>query len=136
MTKDSVFRAPYLRNCTSYDRHLCYTSVKWCYLQAVFIFFQNFDFPVVSGWKGKIWPKMTKHYVCFTPYLRNRTSYDYGFWYTFAKWWYFQHFFFFFFHFFKILMNEKKTYNYQFQFVTLYISGTVNHIIKIFGTQV
>ena len=45
-------------------------------------------------------------------------------------------FFFFFFHFFKILMNEKKTYNYQFQFVTLYISGTVNHIIKIFGTQV
>ena len=44
--------------------------------------------------------------------------------------------FFFFFHFFKILMNEKKTYNYQFQFVTLYISGTVNHIIKIFGTQV
>ena len=28
------------------------------------------------------------------------------------------------------------TYNYQFQSVTLYISGTVDHIIKRFGTEV
>ena len=33
---------------------------------------------------------MTKNYVCFTLYLRNRTSYDCGFWYTFVKWWYLQ----------------------------------------------
>ena len=32
--------------------------------------------------------------------------------------------------------GKKMTYNYQFQSVTLYISGIVDHIIKIFGTQV
>ena len=31
--------------------------------------------------------------------------------------------------------GKKMTYNYQFQSVTLYISGTVDHIIKSFGTQ-
>ena len=30
----------------------------------------------------------------------------------------------------------KTTYNYRFQSVTLHISGIVDHIIKIFGTQV
>ena len=32
--------------------------------------------------------------------------------------------------------GQKLTQNYQFQSVTLYISGTVDHIIKIFGRQV
>ena len=32
--------------------------------------------------------------------------------------------------------GQKLTHDYQFQFVTLYISRTVDHIIKIFGTQV
>ena len=43
--KKFVCRTPYLRNHTSYDCHLCYTSVKWWYLRVVFFsFFQNFDF--------------------------------------------------------------------------------------------
>ena len=49
-----------------------------------------------------------------------------------------------FFHFFKILIfrafRENKraelTHNYQFHSATVYISRTVEHIIKIFGTQV
>ena len=32
--------------------------------------------------------------------------------------------------------GQKMTHNYQFQSVTLYFSGTVDHIINIFGTQV
>ena len=57
--------------------------------------------------------------------------------------------FFFFFHFFKILIfwifrwgeggrvkGEKMTHNYQFHSVTLYISRTVDHMIKIVSTQV
>ena len=35
-----------------------------------------------------------------------------------------------------VLKGEKMTHNYQFQFVTLYISGILDHIIKIFGAQV
>ena len=34
---------PFLRNHTSYDHHLWYTSVKW-YLQAFFFSLKNFDF--------------------------------------------------------------------------------------------
>ena len=49
-----------------------------------------------------------------------------------------------FFIFFKILIfrvltevkRQKMTQNDQFQSVMLYISGTVDHIIKVFGTQV
>ena len=50
-----------------------------------------------------------------------------------------------FFHFFKILIfwvfrgtgvkGQKMTHYYQFQSVTLYISRTVDHIIKIFCSQ-
>ena len=48
------------------------------------------------------------------------------------------------FYFFKILLfwvargvkGQKVVHNYQFQSVTLYISRTVDYIIKIFGTQV
>ena len=34
--------------------------------------------------------------VCFTKYLRNRTSYGCGFWYKCVKWSYLQHFLSFF----------------------------------------
>ena len=34
------------------------------------------------------------------------------------------------------LKMQKMTHNYQFQSVTLYISRTVDHMIKIFGKQV
>ena len=32
-------------------------------------------------------PKWQKESVCLTLYLRNRTSYDCDFWYTYVKWW-------------------------------------------------
>ena len=35
-----------------------------------------------------------------------------------------------------VVKGQKLTENYQFQSVTLYILGTVDHIIKIFGRQV
>ena len=35
----NVCHAPYLRNHTSCNRHLLYTSVKWWYLQVFFFFF-------------------------------------------------------------------------------------------------
>ena len=50
-----------------------------------------------------------------------------------------------FFHFFEILIfwvfrregvkGQKMTHNHQFQSISLYISTTVDHIIKIFGTM-
>ena len=42
--KSFVCRTPYLRNHTSYDCHLRYTSVKWWCLQAFVTFFKNSDF--------------------------------------------------------------------------------------------
>ena len=33
------------------------------------------------------------NYICHTPYLRNCTSSDHNFWYTYVKWWYLQGFF-------------------------------------------
>ena len=77
--KKIVYIAPYLRNHTSYDCHLWYTSVKW-YLQRVFFhFFKILIFQVVSWVKeqqnGPKWQK----FLCLTPYLRNHTSYDCGF---------------------------------------------------------
>ena len=150
MSKNSVCRA-YLWNHTSYGC-LCYTSVKWKYLQLFFAFFQNFYFCVTrrvkvkkwpkmttntvrcalylrnhtpydlwsslmvhrrkgiispffflhffqmlifgvnSGVKGQKRPKMTKNYICHTPYFRKHISYDHDFWYTNVKWWHFQNF--------------------------------------------
>ena len=57
-----------------------------------FFIFSKFWFSGLLGRgenKGKKWPKMTKK-NCLTPYLRNCTSYDCGFWYTCVKWWYLQ----------------------------------------------
>ena len=51
----------------------------------VFSFFQNFD--LVGCWRGKR-EKMAqnvKKIISLTPYLRNHTSYDCGFWYTRVK---------------------------------------------------
>ena len=66
-----------------------------------FVFFQNFDFQGERS-KCKKWPKMIKNYVCFTMYLRNHTSSDFGFlvcmckmmmsqaiFFIFSKFWYF-----------------------------------------------
>ena len=83
-----------LRIHTSYDCYLWFTCVKW-YLQALFSFFQIFHFSSCRGYKDKNWSKMAKNFVCCTPYLRNRTSYDCHLWYTFVKWSYPQVFFHF-----------------------------------------
>ena len=50
----------------------------------------------VMFYKGqKNGPKWRK--ICLSPYFRNCTSYDCGFWYTCVKWWYLQQHFFSFF---------------------------------------
>ena len=108
---------------------------------ASFIVLKFWFFWLLREYKGKKWPKMTKNSVSLTPYLRNCTSYDCGFWYTCVKSWYLLQFFFFIFSkfwFFWFLGGEGKgqkiTHNYQFQSVTFYISITVDHIMKIVGT--
>ena len=119
--------------------HMC----KMMTLQDAFFIVLKFWFSwLLEGYEGKKWPKMTKNSVCLTPYLRNCTSYNCGFWYTCVKWWYLQHFFFIFskFWFFGVFRGEgkgqKMTHNCQFQSTTLYISKTVDHITKIVATQV
>ena len=37
---------------------------------------------------------------------------------------------------FRGVYGQKMTQNYQFQSVILYISGSVDHVIEIFGTQI
>ena len=62
-------KEPYIIWC-----HLWYTSVTWWYLQAFFfkiLIFQK---------KGKKWSKMRKDFACWTPYIRNSTSYDWHSW--------------------------------------------------------
>ena len=49
--RKKFYLAPYLRNHTLYDFHLCYSYLKWQYLQEFFSLFQNFDFPCC--WWGK-----------------------------------------------------------------------------------
>ena len=78
----------------------CCTSLKWWHLQMLFIFSKFCFSGLLGGWrvKGKKWPRMRKKF-CLTPYLRNSTSYDCGFWYTCVKWCYLQQLFCF--HFFQ-----------------------------------
>ena len=77
MTKNSIRHAPYLRNHTSYDCHLWYTCVKWQDLQALFSFFQNFDFLGCYGVKvqkmvqngKKLWPSRSISQEPYTKWL-------------------------------------------------------------------
>ena len=56
-----------------------------------FHFFWEFWFSgSIGGQKGKRWSRMTKKYVCRTPYLRNLTSYDCHLWCKYVKWSYLQ----------------------------------------------
>ena len=118
-------------------------------------------FSLSRGWKGKKkkWPKISKISVCCTLHFRNHISYDLHSWYKcmykriispgilsqepYIIWlWFlvdickvmmspanlfiFQNFDFGFFR-----RIKGKITNYQFQFVLLYISSTVDHIIRI-----
>ena len=70
-----------------------------------FFIFSKFWFSELLGGRGLKGQKMAQNdKKILTPYLRNCTSHDCGFWYTCVKWWYLQQFFFFFFHFLKILI--------------------------------
>ena len=117
-------------------------------------------FQFVKGLKGqKKWSKISKISVCCTLHFRNHISYDLHLWYTcmykriispgilsqelYIIWlWFLVHmckvmispanlliFQNFDFGFFRRI--KGKITNYQFQFVLLYISGTVDHIIRI-----
>ena len=89
--RPSVHRAPYLRNCTSFNHNFWYTCVKWWYLRAFFSFFifEIFIFWAVMGVKGqKIAQNEKYNYIRHTPYLRNSKAYDHDFCYTYVKWWY------------------------------------------------
>ena len=102
-----------------YDCGFWYTCVKWWHLQVLLSFF------------------CLAHSVSQEPYL----IYDCGFWYTCVKWWYLQQLFSFlknsnFWVFRGRVKRQKMTRYDQFQSVTFYISRTLDHIIKIFSTQV
>ena len=100
-----------------------------------FIF--SFYFPGCWGDKMQKLAQMTKHFVPLTPYLRT--------WLRFlvhmCKMMIFPELFF---HFFKILIfgvfigvrGQKMTQIYQFKSVALYVYMSIDHIIKICGTQV
>ena len=86
------------------------------------IFFFNFSkfwfSGLLVGWKGKKWPGMTKNSIRCAPYFRNHTSYDCHFWVClWAK-------------------NAKMTQSDKILSVTLHISGSIHHMIVIFGTHV
>ena len=111
--KKYVCCTPYCMKHTSYDCDFWYTCVKWW--QIFFNFFKIFILWLVRGVKGKEMAQNGKK-ISVTPYLRSRTSYNSGFWYTCVKWWYLQQFF----SIFRFLMRGGRgkraimTHNYQF----------------------
>ena len=68
------------------------TQVKWWLLQMLFSFFFKVWFSGLLGGKREKNGSKRQNILFLTPYLKNRTSYDCGFWYTCAKWWYLQQF--------------------------------------------
>ena len=120
-----IFQEPYI----IYDLHLWYTCMYKRITSPVifFIYFQNLVFRVIGGMEVRVevvkaqkWSTRTKYFVCLTPYLKNRTSYDCDFWYTCVKWWYLQQIF----SFSKILRGKKAKIDLKLA-IFLYISGTV-----------
>ena len=82
MTKNYLCRTPYLKKHTSYDCDFCCTMTS----PDAFSIFSKFWLSVLfGGQKGKKWHKMTKFFVPLSLYLKNRTSYGCGFWYTSVK---------------------------------------------------
>ena len=77
---------------------------------------------------------------CHAAYLRNHTSSDINFWYTYVKWWYLQVLFFIFskFWFFWLLGGKRAKNGPKWKIITSvthHISGTLHHLILIFGTH-
>ena len=119
MTKNCCCVTSYLRS-HAYDSDFWYTYVKW-YLQQFFSFFLNFDVLVFSPLKTpkikilKKWKNLLEiplFYICvpkirmiscMAPEIRSDTA----------------------------TKGQKMVWNYQFQSVTLCISGTLDHVIEI-----
>ena len=146
MTKTSVCRTPYLRNYTSYDCHLWCKFVKW-YFQVLFSILKFWFSRLSGGWKGKKMAQNDKKIsVCCTLYFRNHISYDLHLWYTCMYKRIISPGIFFIF--FKILIfgifkgegGGKRAKNgpkwQKILSVSLCISGTVHHMIVIFGAHV
>ena len=105
-TKRSVCHAPWVRNHTSYDCHLWYTSVKWEFLHELFLFFSKLWFlGLLGGSKSKNGSKWQKTVSAVPLYLRKHTLYDLHLWYTCVK----DNNSTFFLRFFKILISMVKS---------------------------
>ena len=71
------------------------------------------------------------------PYLRNHIAYDHDFSFTCVKWWYLQLFFSVFQNLiFGVVKGQKTVQNDKKLSVTLDISGTIHHMIVIYGSHV
>ena len=143
---------------TQNDRKLCLSSYitqeayivcSWFWVHickmmtspdAFFIFSKFWFARLLGGERAKIgpkWQKIVSHSVC-------QEWYPMWFWFLMhmckmispAIFFIFSKFWFFGFLGEGDVKKQKMTHNDQFQSVALYISGTVDHIIKIFGTQV
>ena len=138
MTKNSLHCTPYLRNHRSFDCHLLYTCVKR-YLQGLFPFFKNFIFRVISGVKGQNMVQNDKKFCLLCSTSQNHASYDCHLWYMcemiispgiffkISKVW------------FSWLPGSERAKTSQkwetILWVLPYISGTLYHIIFIYGTH-
>ena len=107
--------------------HIC----KMIISSGVLFIFPKFWFSrSIGGQKGKKWSRMTKNYVCCTPYLRNHTSYDCHLWCKCVKL-YLQVFFFY----FKILIfwvvmglkGQKMAQNDKKFCLTLYLRNCTSY---------
>ena len=132
--------ASYLKSHTPYDCHLRYISVEWWCLQMFFYIFKTLIFWVVSGVKGKKnGPKWqiilsvalhvsgTIHHMIFINGTHGENDKSSDFFTIFSK-----------FGFFELLGGSKSTKwpIMAKNSVMSYISGTIHHIIFIYGTQV
>ena len=134
MTKNclsrSISQEPYII-LLSFMVQMC----KMIICQGVFFSVKILIFQVVKGWKGNKWPEMSKIYVCCTFYCRSHISYDLNLWCTcmyksFSK-----------FRYSRSLVGEVKGQKMaqndkKFLSVSLCISGTIHHMIVIFGAHV
>ena len=140
MAKKYVCQAPYLRNYTSYDHHLWYTCVKWKYLQDFFFIFSKFWFSRLLGGKRAKTLAQNDNKFCLLHSISQELyiivssfmvhsckTISPNVFFIFLKFW-----------FCRLLgvKGQKMTQNNRFEFFILYISGSIDHIIKIFGTQV
>ena len=139
---NSICHAPYLRNSRAYDHVFWYTGLKWWYLQVFFQLFKILIFGVVVGVR---WQKMVQndkkfclsHFISQEPYIIWLSSMVHmckmiispGIFFSFLKFWVFG--------LLGGLKGQKNGPNWQkILFITLHISGTIHHMIVIYGTYV